>query len=314
MIYLLSGTDSFRKQERIRQICGDRQTTAPELLRVYLPSDTTLAELQNALSAQSLLPTHQVVVGDDLFNKGTAEMQQWLKHWLARSSTAEVTVILAESTSVSAISKGLSPRADFVIEDYPPLTAREVKRWLDQRANSWQVKLSTAVAQELIANFGNDLWRLQQELDKLALFVGRDQTINQAVFNELVRPTWPDNLFRAIDALADKDFRAANLLLNMQLAGGTDETELLAMMAYQFRSMALVKALQPAKLSSDEMVAKTGLHPFVVKKSGQFAGAFSWPQLQRVFYLLQKVDRAIKQNQLPPKIGVDILTAQIAIL
>ena len=114
-----------------------------------------------------------------------------------------------------------------------------------------------------------------------------------------------------IDALANKNLPVANKLINVQLALGMTETELLTMMAYQFRNILWVKSLQDQKLASAQIIERTKLHPFVVQKSLAFAKGFSFAQLQRIFYLLQRVDLAMKSSQTPPKVGLDILAAQI---
>ena len=308
MMYLLHGADQFRLRQRIRELTCPPESDAAcaEVDGVHLDTD----QLSQILSAQSFLVSVRPTVIHNLLNEGDSNTQRWFTEWLASGATSEAVVIFVETDLPKKSSSWQPYLRNWQVEAYPPLTFTETKDWLQQQATLAGVQLNGPVIQKLTADFGNDLWRLSNELAKLAVF-SPQQTIDLSTLSVLVVPTLPDNIFQAIDALASKNLALANRLVNTQLAVGNSETELLTMMAYQFRNIALIKNLIESKIPPDQLATKTGLHPYAVKKSLVFVRSFSWGQLQRIFYLLQKIDTAIKQGQTPPKAGLDILIAQI---
>lgn len=311
MIYLFYGPDNFRIRERVRSVYADLARATPDLNFVQLEGNKLdRGELEQTLSAQSLLSTQRLVVIENLLTNKSDQVLIWLRQWLISEAAQEINLILIENELLSSRSPWQTLAKDWQIEAFSALASPEVKKWLQERAQYYGIQLSLPALQQLVTNFGNDLWRLDSEMSKLAV-VAVDRLVDLALVNQVVVPALPDNIFRMIDALAHKDWAQANAAANMQLAIGTSEGELLTLIAYQFRNIGWLKALTSAESSAQKLVAQTGLHPYVVTKSLNFSRVFSWAQLQRIFYLLQKIDTAIKLGQTPPRVGLEILVAQV---
>lgn len=308
-MYLLYGSDQFRLRQRIRELifASSSDGVGAEIDGENLGID----QLNQILSAQSFLVATRPTVIHNLLNNGNSNSQRWFKEWLASGATSDARVIFVETELPKQASPWQPYLTQWQVEAYPPLVLSEVKQWLQSQVKIRGIQLNSLAVQKLITEFGNDLWRLSNELDKLAAFAAPHQIIDVATLGGLVVPALPDNIFQAIDALASKNLALVNCLVNTQLAVGNSETELLTMMAYQFRNIALIKSLVDNKIAGEQIPTKTGLHPYVVKKSLVFARLFSWMQLQKIFFLLQKIDTAIKQGKTPPKAGLDVLIAQI---
>jgi len=310
MIYLLCGQDDFRMRARVNQIYIEAVERHPDLELIWLGEEKLLVgDLQAALSAQSLLSGYRLVVVKNLLSAAD-DMAKWFTQWLASQNREEVDLAILETEAPSKNGPWRNFLPEWKLELYPLLSDSAVRNWLDQQIKNRQLIAPAAVGQYLVVNFGSDLWRLTNELDKLALFAD-GQPITKDILEQVVVPTLPDNIFKVVEALARKDLRSANIWLNNQLAVGTPEEDLLGLIAYQFRVIASLKAWREKGATPQELPQKSGLHPYVVKKNLEFAKTFSWPQLQRIFYLLQKIDTAIKLSQTPPRIGLDILAAQI---
>ena len=312
MIYSLFGSDEFRIQERLRALKTEAENNAPSLDYSFIEaSKCSWGELASLVEAQSLISAQRFLVIQNLIAEGQSEAQTWIAKWLASLPSGDAITIVFIETQVPLKKSALSRQlASYPTEIYEPLNLAQAKAWLQTELHSRGLQTAAPVTEYLLANFGSDVRRLGNELDKLAAFAP-GQTIDKSMVKQLVVPALHDNIFQMIDALAHKNLPLANQLINSQLVLGTAENELLAMIAYQFRNILLVQSLRNQKLSPAQIVAQTKLHPFVVRKSWKFAQDFSLSQLQRIFYLLQKIDLAIKQNQTPPKVGLDILMAQI---
>ncbi|MFA5967369.1 MAG: DNA polymerase III subunit delta [Patescibacteria group bacterium] len=312
MIYCLFGSDEFSVRARLQALRAEAEKATPGLDYSFVEaSKCSLEEIVNLIEAQSLMAARKFLVIQNLLADGAPEVQQWLTQRLTKIDSADPTVIIFIETQPPAKKNLLGQQlAAYPTELYEPLNSTQTKLWLQSQTKLRGLALDPPVANYLLTNFSGDLLRLSNELDKLAAFAA-GQKITLMMTQTLAVPLIHDHIFQMIDALAHKKLSLANQLINTQLALGTAEHELLAMVAYQFRNILLVRTLRDQKLSQAQIAARTKLHPFVVRKSWDFSGDFSLSQLQRIFYLLQKVDVAIKQNQTPPRVGLDILAAQI---
>lgn len=313
MIYFLYGTDSFRLHQRVRELKDALISASPSLDYQRLDaSNLTTSDFTSAILSQSLLASQKLVIIDNLISRGSDELKESMKAWLEGPDPLpdEVVVVFQEVDEPDKRTRLFKLLSGFRAEHYEPLKLSAAQNWLSSRVDKLGLKLSADVSAALVENFSGDLWRLDQELQKLFWFSG-GKTIDKVVMEQLVPHQLNDNIFQTIDALANQDLRLANRLINSQLALGANEQQLLAMIAYQFRNIILVTALTHQGIPFSNLAAKSQLHPYVVKKTAAFAKNFSLEQLSRVFQILHRVDTAIKNGKTPPGVGLDILTAQI---
>ncbi|MFH1088604.1 MAG: DNA polymerase III subunit delta [Patescibacteria group bacterium] len=310
MNYCLIGKDKFRIRQQVKGVISELTAKFTNLQQVHIPSAVNLAELTEYLNAQSLWGEQRLVIAEDLLSSKDNNITSFIQNWLQQAESSTHLVLIEESDPIKKICQALSANPTLKVEHYPLLTTTESRRWLQQYVNANKINLDTSANAWLLANFGNDLWRLSNELTKLK-WLYADKTISLAMVKEVSPPILSDNIFATIDALAQRNLMLANRLINIQLTAGTSELELITLIAYQFRNIALIKMLSAQKLPQAEIAQRVGIHPYVVKKSTQFMRDFNWPQLQHIMGLIQKIDQAIKRSQTPPKIGLDILMAQV---
>ena len=162
---------------------------------------------------------------------------------------------------------------------------------------------------DMLINFvGNDLWRMTNEIDKLCAF---KPTIEKDDVELLVKPDIQTDIFKTIDALASKDKKQALYLLHKHLEDGDSPLYLLSMITYQFRNLLIIKELQESGKPYASIVKKSGLHPFVVKKSYYLCGKFSMPELKKIYYKIFQADLDIKIGKIEPETALDLLVSEI---
>ncbi|MBU1083347.1 DNA polymerase III subunit delta [Patescibacteria group bacterium] len=312
MIYFFYGPDTFRLQARVKELYAGLLLSSPSLeLKNLLASDVTFVDFAREVSTISLFSTHRFIVVEGLISHGSKELQTKIVGWLSDPLSDGTVVVFKESASPdqrTAIFKALNKT---LIEQYPLMTNFQVRQWLTSKASKLQLKLSPDVVGSLSKDFNGDLWRLSNELDKLAAY-SNGKEVSGAVMQELVPGLLTDNIFQTIDALAQKKLSLASKLINQQLAFGTNEQQLISMFAYQFRNLALVTDLVRQGVSRDKLVSASGLHPYVLQKTLGMVSGFTTNKLNKIFQWLKRIDMATKQGKIAPEVGLDVLTAQIA--
>jgi DNA polymerase-3 subunit delta len=83
------------------------------------------------------------------------------------------------------------------------------------------------------------------------------------------------------------------------------------MIAYQFRNLLLVKELAERRLMYNSIVKKSGLHPFVVKKSYFNCSKFSFDELKNIYKKIFQIDLDIKTGKIEPETALDLFVTSI---
>ncbi|MBN2585549.1 DNA polymerase III subunit delta [Patescibacteria group bacterium] len=310
MIYFLYGEDDFRIKRRLIELrTGLFKTDANLDFQIKEAANLTAADLNSLVMTQSLLSASKLIVVSQPIKDSSEDLRKGLTELLARPVPDGVVLVFIE-TQPDQRTKLFKLLNKFVAESYPLLRVPEAKRWLQEQAQKRGVKIDITAVSMLAEDFSDDLWRMSSELDKLATFTGNKLITSDSIEQLTPRPL-TDNIFLTIEALAKKNFALANKLINRQLLLGMAEQQLIAMIAYQFRNIVLIRAWLDQGVKPSELPTKTQLHPYVVQKTTELSRQFSISDLSKIFYLLQRVDAAIKKGITPPRVGLDILTAQL---
>lgn len=172
----------------------------------------------------------------------------------------------------------------------------ELINWLLSRARQAGVTLEAAAAISLIRRLGVDQWRLSSELDKLIL------TANPVTAAQVETAITVGNaetqIFSLLDALAGGKSQEALGQLQNLLQAGEDELYILSMLAYQFRTLLLIKS---------GLAADAGINPYVIRRQTANAKRFSLLQLQEMLTKILATDFSIKQGKIDPRTGVTML-------
>ena len=113
-------------------------------------------------------------------------------------------VLLAEGLKAREVEKhavwGRLSREEAALGFYR-LREGELYQWLTREARHLGKNLTLAAAQRLVEMVGDNLAELSQELEKLALFAGPENTLTPALVTQLASHSRTYNIFALVDAL-----------------------------------------------------------------------------------------------------------------
>ena len=185
------------------------------------------------------------------------------------------------------------------IQEFRSLEGAKLRNWIWQEFAKYSASAEPQAVGVLADSVGNNLWRLSNEIKKLAAFK-KGRKVKTKDVRKLVKPKVETNIFRTIDAVAAKDRKSAFSLLYEHLEKGDSHLYLLAMINFQFRNLLQVKS-----------GAKLRAHPYVVRKSLRQAGIFSLEELRKIYSKLFEIDCNVKTGRLDPQTALDLLIAEI---
>jgi DNA polymerase-3 subunit delta len=287
-------------------------------LEVYDAATVSLAEFLASVSAASLFAQQKIVhlKNPHIYPKKDLEkLLVWLeKQSVADSGSGIVTYLFMSSIKLDGRSILVSrlKKMTFQVVKSVKLKPFEVAGRLQKRAQAAQVAIDGRVIDSLVHLHETNLTLLEQELEKMVLYVGPGGRIDQTVVDRLGIDGGGGNVFTFGDALSEGRFVDALLILDILLRARTEALLIIAMIARQFRLLSRTASAENARSSSADLAKSLKVPPFVAKKLVRQAPRLSLPGYVEVFNILHRADIALKSSRLPKKIVLESVVLQIA--
>jgi len=314
-ILFLYGQDTYRSAEKLQAL---KQRYIDASL-----GDTNLATLDGAsltfqefvrqVQAFPFLAKTRLVVVKNLLLAGKKDLHEAVIPYLEK--IPETTVVCLYEAGApdkrTALFKRLA-KLKFA-EEYASLLPPQIQTWLTQEAERRGIHLSSQAKTWLVGVVGSDLWRLRNELDKLADWVAAGQAIDRDTLENLVIQAESADVFALITAVAQGRTGQALEIAETLRGSGEAELYLLSMIAYQYRTMIVVAdALAAGAHSSGEVARIAGLKPFVAQKTMDLVRSVSLCDLLTCYDRILATDVAIKTGGLSPRDGLELLIVELS--
>jgi len=188
------------------------------------------------------------------------------------------------------------------------LTGQNLKNWVIKKFGKQKIEPD---ALDLLLDYvGSDLWRMSNEIEKLRNY-RKDKIIKKEDVKLQVKPVIEVDIFQTIDAMAQRRKDSALRLFQKHLENGDSPLYLVSMINYQFRNLLTIKDFVEKCKPYGIILKKSGLHPFVVKKSYFQCKQFSQEELKKIYQKIFLIDLEIKTGKLSPDAGLEMLIAEI---
>jgi DNA polymerase III delta subunit len=188
----------------------------------------------------------------------------------------------------------------------PPLP--ELVAWLIDEAQDRNGAIDQQAAQELVTRVGTDRWRLSTQLDQLLL---RGAVTLPRVQAE-VSTQEAAEIFPTLDALVAGDTARAVHNVELLLAAGENEFYILSMLAYQFRTLLIIRTGLDEGLRPTDIARRGKLHPYVVQKNTAVVQGLTQTALLMALTRIAGSDFAIKQGKADARTALMMLILTLA--
>jgi DNA polymerase-3 subunit delta len=338
MIFFLYGPDDFRAKEKIRELKRKflREVDFSGSSLVELAgADLDLSALHGEVAANSLFARRRLVLIENLFLNKDQEFLASLAAYLTEQAGAQDNILIFYEPALVVI-KGQAQLA--VNDKVKPLTKAQLKLfaflqatpyaqyfhslnnqetadWLKAKAAGLGFSLDYKALQLLTVKLGNDLWSLNNEINKLISYQLATEPDNKIITAATVAALVPnqveENVFALTDALSNKNKSLALQLLEDQLRQGINEVYLLTMLTRQIKILLAVRASLDNGVDAKTIGRVMKLHPYVLQKSLNQARNFNLAGLKTIFSALLKLDYNFKSGKLPAPLMMTLLLANI---
>jgi DNA polymerase III delta subunit len=246
----------------------------------------------------------------------TRSEERVLKDYFASppSKTLLIIIFSGKLRKTSALYKFFSsyPRSLIYAKEIKPLKEKALFAWMERKLSSQGKHCSHEAKKRLEELSGNDLARVNSELEKIITFVGEKKIIDVDDINQV--SGWVRSHFEweIADSLGKADFERGLRVLTNLFREGTKPEFILGLMVKFFRDIFLAKLWLKEKDMDRKKIFKE-LRPRIREKYGRFytekfreffslVERFSLSDLKYALGELEEVDLKIKRSSLAPQI------------
>ncbi|HEU5005037.1 MAG TPA: DNA polymerase III subunit delta [Candidatus Saccharimonadales bacterium] len=289
MIISLCGSNSFELSRRLNQLVDDFIAEHGDLAVERIDGEEVSA--QNVIDAVQSLPF--------LAAKKLVVLRNFAANKLASETIEQIIESAADSTNLVFYEPAIDKRSSYyktlksktALEEFNLPDSRSLAKWLVDYAKEQGGSISLSDANYLVGRVGDNQQILAREVEKLVTY---DPAISRQTIDLLTEKTPQSKVFDLLDAAFGGDKKRALELYDEQRSMRVEPQEIMAMLAWQLRILALAKLGQ--QKSAAEIAADAGLGQFPVSKAQPLAKKITVHKLQELASEAEKIDRLGKSK------------------
>lgn len=269
------------------------------------------ADIRAELETLPFLSPRRLVVVDRAEPFVTRERGR-LEKYFAEPAKTGVLVLDVQSWPANTRLAKLLPDAAAIVCKAP--ASQKLPPWCAEWCAAQHGKpMSAAAARLLVDLIGADMGRLDQEMAKLAIFVGGNVRIDTADVDQLVGQGRAENTWKIFDCIGAGQASEALTLLDRLLDQGEEPLRLLGAFSMQLRRLAQVARLHARGEALPEALERAGVPPFGRRGAEQQLRHLGRRRLDRLYDWLLETDLGMKgSSALPPRILLERLVVRLA--
>jgi DNA polymerase-3 subunit delta len=312
-VYVVHGDESFLKRQVITALRGILLGTQDDAfgLSTFSGEKADFASVHDELQTLPFLGTRRLVVIEEA-DPFVTRSRTYLEKYVAAPAASGVLVLDVKSWPSNTKLAKLVP-ADAAIVCKSP-AAYKLPQWCMRWATERHGKhLSASAAQLLVDLVGADMGQLDQELTKLAIYVGAAKEIKDEDVDKLVGSSRAENTWKIFDAIGAGQAGAALTILDRLFDQGEEPMRMLGAFSMQLRRLAQAARLNEQGQSIGRALDQVGIPPFAQKGCEQQLRHLGRRRVNRLYDWLLEVDLGLKgSSQLPPRTLLERLVVQLA--
>lgn len=255
-------------------------------LSVFYGRDTSWADVINACRRYPMFAERQVVLLKEAQQMRDIEK---LEGYVENPLESTIFVVAYKDKKVdgrSRLAKLLKQKA--VLVTTKKIYDNQLPEWTQELLQSKQLSISPKGLALLVDHIGNDLTRIENEIEKISINLGKRKTITEEDIEEFVGVSKDFNVFELQSALARKDLaKSIRIIQYFESNPKAAPIQLVLPSLYGFFSKVFMVF---GAGSQDEKAIATaiGVNPFFVKDYLQAAKIYDYQGVERILLLLHQ--------------------------
>jgi DNA polymerase III subunit delta len=311
-VYVLSGDEAFLKRQVLAALdpvlLGDAD---PDFATTVHPATVDWSVVRADLDTLPFLSPRRVVVIDQA-DPFVTKYRQVLEKYVAEPAKNGVLILDVKTWPGNTKLAKLVPDAASIV--CKPPAPQSIGRWVTSWAKAGHGKsLDADAAGWLVELVGPEMGLLDQELAKLAVYVGDRATITREDVDKLVGRSRAAETFKIFEAIGDARPAEALAILGRLLDQGEAPLGVLGAFSWQLRRLAQAARIHRAGTPLGAAIEKAGFQPWARDRVEKQLRHLGRRRLDRVYDWLLESDLAMKSSDaLPERVVLERLVVRLA--
>ena len=290
-VYLLTGEDTYRKQEIINQL---RAVVQPDDFNFYASSadKANLGEVLALANTAPVFSAARMIVLTDI-EKLRKEPKAALLKYVSDPLATTTLVLTHNDAKKMKTEKALAEAcaANGRVADYGELKQAELNLWVKNKMAARGLTADFDAADLLCQSVGAELAALENEIEKLYLYTlsRENKKITKEDVLACIGFSKEENPYELANAILACNKNKAVKLVDKLLGDGEEPVAILAKMTYPILKMARIKRMSEGGVPSGEILHAAGLFPW---ESRLITAARNFPSQKQFLAALNKMIEA----------------------
>lgn len=289
--YLLTGSDRPKIERALRRL---RERFGEDSVERLSAREVSGEDAVAACNAMGLFATGGRLVLVDEVERWKAADAKAIADYLASPTPQTVLALVGEEIKKDApLAKACAKAGDVLVYEVPK---RDLPRWVGEQFARHGVKAGAEACRALVELAGDNLQELATEVDKLALFAGKDEIgVDEVELLVAARADVPP--FVLTDAWGRRDVGAVLSACESILERSGRSRELPALvgrLAAHVRRVRACQVLDAEGVRARDAAAQLKMHPFAAEKAFGHSRNFTAAELGEAVVRLAGLDLALK--------------------
>ncbi len=295
-VYLFYGEESLLLEEAVRQVID---AAVPEDARAFnleflSGADTDIRDILARSSAFPMTAPRRAVVVRDVDRFGDKALDL-LVHYLEHPSPT--TVLLLTGTKPDLRRKAFAMlKKGGQAYSFEELREHQLPDWIDRRVRNRGGTIDGATARLLATYVGSSLRDIDNELDKLFLYIGGRTAITEDDVAAVVGISREHNVFELQNAIGRRDAPRAVEILERMLEANEPVPLIISSLVNYFAKLWLVSDQIRRGTKPADVASLARIPPFFLKEYLQALERYSQEEIEGSFHRLALVDQQFKTS------------------
>jgi DNA polymerase-3 subunit delta len=308
--YLIYGVDKYLIDKEIDKIIKKNKIDNNSIIRYSLNEDSIDNILEDANTFNLFSDTKLIIVNDaNIFTSSNDILTDKIINYLNNYNDKSYLVFTLLSDKIDnrkKITKVMSDKGNVIDLNKKDVDTNYIISYLKE--NGYQINMSDA--RMILNKVGNNLFSINNELDKLMLFKLEDKVIDKNSIDLLINENIDSSLFALVDSITNKD-KDKMLKLYHECLLESDPIMIINMLANKYILLYQVKRLISDGYSDDKIAKELEVHPYPVKLARNMCYSYSVKEILDIILKLANLDKDIKLGNVNGEVGLEFLLLSI---
>ncbi|KYG88841.1 DNA polymerase III subunit delta [[Bacillus] sp. KCTC 13219] len=302
-VYLIVGEETYFIDETIKRL---KEALSEQEEVEMIPFDLAEQPVDVVIDEADTLPFFTdkklIIAKNASFLKATEKGKEKIEHdlkrletWLSYPTDTAVTVFIAPYEKLDErkkITKLMKEHSVLIAAETPK--EQDLYVWIKHEIEAAGKAIEDGAAVRLVETVGANMLQLKMELEKMALYLGQEHEITEALVEELVAKTLEHDAFKMLNAYLGNRQAEALTIYHDLLRQKEEPIMLVGLLASNIRTMSQAFYLLTKGYHPQQIAKQLKVHPYRIKMILEQRNRPSAERLLQALNALATVDLQLK--------------------